>query len=154
MIRLDSIGKQHGKQILFLEASASVNRGEKVGLVGPNGSGKTTIFRMITREEAPDGRVVRGRRHELDPALADEHRRRFDALLLQWLPVLEPGVEEALVGRDRLVEIGDGHADVVDPPHAPDSTRRPQSRMGSARTVPIVSDAWDSGTTSASRSTG
>jgi ATPase subunit of ABC transporter with duplicated ATPase domains len=58
VIRLDSIGKQHGKQILFLEASAAVNRGEKVGLVGPNGSGKTTIFRMITREEAPDGGQV------------------------------------------------------------------------------------------------
>ncbi|WP_437875106.1 ABC-F family ATP-binding cassette domain-containing protein [Sorangium sp. So ce513] len=58
MIRLDSISKQHGKQILFLEASAAVNRGEKVGLVGPNGSGKTTIFRMITREEAPDSGQV------------------------------------------------------------------------------------------------
>ncbi len=58
MIRLDSIGKQHGKQILFLEASAAVNRGEKVGLVGPNGSGKTTVFRLVMREEAPDGGQV------------------------------------------------------------------------------------------------
>ena len=58
MIRLDSIGKQHGKQILFLEASAAINRGEKVGLVGPNGSGKTTIFRLIMKEEAPDGGQV------------------------------------------------------------------------------------------------
>jgi ATPase subunit of ABC transporter with duplicated ATPase domains len=58
VIRLDSIGKQHGRQILFLEASAAVNRGEKVGLVGPNGAGKTTIFRMIIREEAPDGGQV------------------------------------------------------------------------------------------------
>jgi ATPase subunit of ABC transporter with duplicated ATPase domains len=58
VIRLDSIGKQHGRQILFLEASAAINRGEKVGLVGPNGSGKTTIFRMIMKEEAPDGGQV------------------------------------------------------------------------------------------------
>ena len=54
MIRLDSISKQHGKQILFIEASAVLNRGEKAALVGPNGAGKTTIFRMITREEQPD----------------------------------------------------------------------------------------------------
>ncbi len=54
MIRIDSVSKRHGGQILFLEASATVNRGEKVGLVGPNGSGKTTIFRLITREEEPD----------------------------------------------------------------------------------------------------
>ena len=54
MIRLDSIGKQHGKQILFMDASAAIYRGEKIGLVGPNGSGKTTIFRLIMREEQPD----------------------------------------------------------------------------------------------------
>src|SRR5690242_10529270 len=58
VLRLDDIAKQHGKQILFLEASAAINRGEKVGLVGPNGSGKTTIFRMIVREEQPDGGQV------------------------------------------------------------------------------------------------
>ena len=54
MIRLESIGKQNGKQIVFIEASAALNRGEKIGLVGPNGAGKTTLFRMITGEEAPD----------------------------------------------------------------------------------------------------
>ena len=58
MINLDSISRQHGNQILFLEASAAVNRGEKVGLVGPNGSGKTTIFRLITKEETPDAGQV------------------------------------------------------------------------------------------------
>jgi ATPase subunit of ABC transporter with duplicated ATPase domains len=54
MIRLESIGKQNGKQIVFIEASAALQRGEKVGLVGPNGAGKTTLFRMITGEEQPD----------------------------------------------------------------------------------------------------
>src|ERR1700692_1226056 len=54
MIRLDNIGKQNGHQILFIEASAALNRGEKVGLVGPNGSGKTTLFRLITGEDQPD----------------------------------------------------------------------------------------------------
>lgn len=54
MIRLDSISKQNGHQIIFIEASASLNKGEKVGLVGPNGSGKTTLFRMLTGEEQPD----------------------------------------------------------------------------------------------------
>jgi ATPase subunit of ABC transporter with duplicated ATPase domains len=54
MIRLDNIGKQNGRQIVFIEASAVLNRGEKIGLVGPNGSGKTTLFRLITGEEEPD----------------------------------------------------------------------------------------------------
>ncbi len=54
MIRLDNISKQNGHQILFIEASATLQRGEKVGLVGPNGAGKTTLFRMITGQEQPD----------------------------------------------------------------------------------------------------
>jgi ATPase subunit of ABC transporter with duplicated ATPase domains len=62
MIRLDSVSKQHGRQILFLEASMSLFRGETIGLVGPNGSGKSTIFRLIVREEQPDaGSVVTDR---------------------------------------------------------------------------------------------
>src|SRR3979411_3341587 len=54
MIRLDNVSKQNGHQILFIEASAALQKGEKVGLVGPNGSGKTTLFRMITGQEQPD----------------------------------------------------------------------------------------------------
>jgi ATPase subunit of ABC transporter with duplicated ATPase domains len=54
MIRLDNISKQNGHQILFIEASASLLKGEKVGLVGPNGAGKTTLFRMMTSQELPD----------------------------------------------------------------------------------------------------
>jgi ATPase subunit of ABC transporter with duplicated ATPase domains len=54
MIRLDNVSKQQGHQILFIEASASLQRGEKAGLVGPNGAGKTTLFRMITGQDQPD----------------------------------------------------------------------------------------------------
>ncbi|MBI5131635.1 MAG: ABC-F family ATP-binding cassette domain-containing protein [Rhodopseudomonas palustris] len=54
MIRLDNISKQNGHQILYIEASATLLRGEKIGLVGPNGSGKTTLFRMIKGTETPD----------------------------------------------------------------------------------------------------
>jgi ATPase subunit of ABC transporter with duplicated ATPase domains len=62
MIRLDNISKQNGRQILFIEAGATLNRGEKIGLVGPNGAGKTTLFRMITGQEQPDeGQVATDR---------------------------------------------------------------------------------------------
>ena len=38
MIRLDSVSKQHGRQILFLEASMGAFAGDRIGLVGPNGA--------------------------------------------------------------------------------------------------------------------
>ena len=54
MISFAGVTKQYGKQVLFVDASFQLNPGEKAGLVGPNGSGKTTIFRMIVGDEAPD----------------------------------------------------------------------------------------------------
>jgi ATPase subunit of ABC transporter with duplicated ATPase domains len=54
VIAFTRVGKQYGRQVLFVEASFQLNPGEKVGLVGPNGAGKTTLFRMIVGEEAPD----------------------------------------------------------------------------------------------------
>src|SRR5260221_14025625 len=58
IISFSGINKQYGRQLIFVDASFQLNPGEKVGLVGPNGSGKTTIFRMIAGEEhADDGEV-------------------------------------------------------------------------------------------------
>jgi ATPase subunit of ABC transporter with duplicated ATPase domains len=54
MISFSRISKQYGRQILFVDASFQLNPAEKVGLVGPNGSGKTALFRLITGEEQPD----------------------------------------------------------------------------------------------------
>ncbi len=54
MIRIENVSKQNSHRILYIEASATLQKGEKVGLVGPNGAGKTTLFRMITKEEQPD----------------------------------------------------------------------------------------------------
>ena len=54
MIRLDNIGAQHGRQILFVGASCAIFKGEKVGLVGPNGSGKSTLFRYLMKQAEPD----------------------------------------------------------------------------------------------------
>jgi ATPase subunit of ABC transporter with duplicated ATPase domains len=54
VISFARINKQYGRQVLFVDASFQLNPGEKVGLVGPNGSGKTPLFRMIVGEESPD----------------------------------------------------------------------------------------------------
>jgi len=54
MISFSGVGKQYGRQVLFVDASFQLNPGEKAGLVGPNGAGKTTLFRMIVGEEHPD----------------------------------------------------------------------------------------------------
>ncbi|HEU0265635.1 MAG TPA: ABC-F family ATP-binding cassette domain-containing protein [Geobacterales bacterium] len=54
MIHLSNVSRQHGSQLLFQNASFQILPGSRSGLVGANGTGKTTIFRLITGEEQAD----------------------------------------------------------------------------------------------------
>src|SRR3989344_3098034 len=60
MIRLTQVSKQFRTGVFALsDISFSVEKGEFVFLVGPTGSGKTTIFRLLTRETLPtSGEIV------------------------------------------------------------------------------------------------
>ncbi len=55
MINIENLQKSFGGQILFDGLAFKVNARERIGLVGRNGHGKTTLFRIITGEEAYDG---------------------------------------------------------------------------------------------------
>ncbi|WP_088041377.1 ribosomal protection-like ABC-F family protein [Bacillus sp. EAC] len=51
---IDKISKMFGGNSLFTELSFQINQGSRVGLVGANGSGKTSIFKLLTGVESPD----------------------------------------------------------------------------------------------------
>jgi len=54
MISIDNLTKRYGSQTLFENISVNIGRRERVGLVGRNGQGKTTLLRLIAGEEQPD----------------------------------------------------------------------------------------------------
>ena len=47
MITASNLKKSYGEQTLFEDVSFLINKGERVGLVGRNGTGKSTLFKMI-----------------------------------------------------------------------------------------------------------
>ena len=55
MIKINGLKKSFGKQVIFDDLSFNVNSGEKIGLVGRNGHGKSTLFQMILGNVEPDG---------------------------------------------------------------------------------------------------
>jgi len=63
MITVENISKSFGSQSLLERISFKINLGERVGLVGRNGHGKTTLLRLITGEEASDEGKIRTPRH-------------------------------------------------------------------------------------------
>src|SRR4026209_2736267 len=72
LFRLSEVHKSYGTQDVLRGTSLQVNPGEHVGLVGRNGAGKSTIFRLVRGDEAPDrGDVVRARGVKL--GLLDQH---------------------------------------------------------------------------------
>jgi len=62
LFHLSDVQKSYGAHDILRGVSLQINPGEHVGLVGRNGAGKTTIFRLVSGEESPDkGDVVRAR---------------------------------------------------------------------------------------------
>ena len=54
MIQLSQFSKSYGTRTLFDDVNFTLGRGERVGLVGRNGYGKSTLFKTMIGEEAPD----------------------------------------------------------------------------------------------------
>ena len=58
MISFDNVSKSYGSKVLFENVTFNINKGERIGLVGRNGNGKTTLMRIITGEEEADSGKV------------------------------------------------------------------------------------------------
>jgi ATPase subunit of ABC transporter with duplicated ATPase domains len=104
VIALNDVTKHYGRQMLLVDASFQLNPGEKVGLVGPNGSGKTTVFRLLVGEEKPDDGEVSV------PKRVSIGYFRQDAGEMSGRTVLD----EAIAGSGRL---GDLHHELTDLEH-------------------------------------
>jgi ATP-binding cassette subfamily F protein 3 len=63
MIGVENLHKSFGSQILFEGASFKLNPKERIGLVGLNGHGKTTLFRIIIGKESPDAGTISVPKH-------------------------------------------------------------------------------------------
>ncbi|MEE8433125.1 MAG: ABC-F family ATP-binding cassette domain-containing protein [Candidatus Desulfatibia sp.] len=63
MIRVENLKKSFGSQVLFDGINFKLNPRERIGLVGRNGHGKTTLFRLITGQEVPDAGHITVPRH-------------------------------------------------------------------------------------------
>ena len=78
VIEVESLAKGYGGDPIFTGLTFSVPRGAVVGLIGPNGTGKTTLFKMIAGEEQPDsGTLKLGSTVQL--SYVDQHRHDLGA---------------------------------------------------------------------------
>ena len=62
ILNAEKISKTYGEKVLFDKVVLGVNKGDKIGVIGVNGTGKSTFLKIIAGIEEPDaGEIVSGR---------------------------------------------------------------------------------------------
>src|SRR3954468_5610012 len=96
---MQHVTKSFGDKLVIVDFSCVIQRGDKVGLLGPNGCGKTTLLKLLLGELEPDSGTVR-RGTKLSIAYFDQFRTQLDdaATLAE---VISPGSEFVDIGGTR-----------------------------------------------------
>ncbi|MEQ1767469.1 MAG: ATP-binding cassette domain-containing protein, partial [Methylotenera sp.] len=96
---LENVTKAYGDRVLIKNFSTRILRGDKIGLLGPNGIGKTTLLKLILGDiEADSGKVERGTK--INVAYFDQMREQLDeeATLAD---TISPGSDFVEIGNER-----------------------------------------------------
>jgi ATP-binding cassette ChvD family protein len=97
VVEVNKLTKGFGERILIDELSFSLPRNGIVGVIGPNGVGKTTLFKMITGNETPDtGEIKVG--ETVSIAYVDQNRAGIDPAKSVW-EVVSDGLDYIKVGQ-------------------------------------------------------
>ncbi len=92
VLQAEGLRRTYGDRTLFRGLDLHVVRGERLGVLGPNGCGKTSLLRLLAGHEAPDeGRVVRGQ--NVDLGFYDQHLQTVSDHLtvLGEMQAVDPG---------------------------------------------------------------
>lgn len=113
LLSLNSLSVAFGERMLFEPFNLEITDGEKIGLIGANGVGKTTLFKVITGELEPDsGGIVRQkglRIGYMEQIVASQsNKSAYDAALEVFAPLIK--LESQL---DALTEALDGANDDI-----------------------------------------
>jgi ATP-binding cassette subfamily F protein uup len=77
VIDADKVTKRFGERTIVRDFTLRVQRGDRIGVVGANGTGKTTLLRLLTGELDPDEGKI-GRAKTLQGIMIDQQRRLLD----------------------------------------------------------------------------
>ena len=62
ILNVEKVSKTFGEKVLLDKVTLGINKGDKVGVIGVNGTGKSTLLKIIAGIEEPDeGNVIKGR---------------------------------------------------------------------------------------------
>ena len=113
MISIENLTKQYGPQIILTGADLFIGPYDRVGLVGANGTGKTTLFRLIAEQEQPDGGEIHFDAYNTVGLLTQESQCRLGVTVREEMRSAFPEAETAQTEIERLSDqlaYAEGHA--------------------------------------------
>jgi ATPase subunit of ABC transporter with duplicated ATPase domains len=111
MIAVTDLTKAYGNQTLFRNVSFQLNAGRRYGLVGANGSGKSTFLRILAnQEEASEGGVSVPKRLRIG-VLEQDHFRFEQTPILDVTMMGHVQLWKALAEKERILEASEEHFD-------------------------------------------
>jgi ATP-binding cassette ChvD family protein len=100
VIEADDLAKAYGENLLFEKLSFKLPPGGIVGVIGPNGAGMTTLFRLITGQEKPDSGTIKiGETVKL--GYVDQSRDSLDGKKTVWEEI-SSGEEQIELGKRKV----------------------------------------------------
>jgi ATP-binding cassette subfamily F protein 3 len=72
LVALKHINKKFGENVILENATAEIDRGDKIALIGANGKGKSTLLRIVAEKETFDGQRVWG--HNVEESFYAQHQ--------------------------------------------------------------------------------
>ena len=100
VVEADGLTKGYGDRVLMEDLSFSLPQGGIVGVIGPNGVGKTTLIKMIIGEEQPDAGTIKVG-DTVQISYVDQNRARIDADKNVW-EVISDGEAYIRVGKTEI----------------------------------------------------
>ena len=104
MIEFRQVTKRYGPQEVLSEVSFRVNQSERIGIVGPNGGGKSTLFALIDQTLEPDkGDILLPKNHRLGHVHQQLNGSGMELSLLEYTEQSIPGLD-AIAGEISTLE--------------------------------------------------
>ncbi len=103
----EDLTKRFGDKLLFKDLSFALPRGKRLGIMGPNGCGKTTLLRILLGDEPQTSGIVQ-RGHLVFPGYLDQHLKLLDedeSVVRAIWPDPDPSLTEQVM-RDLLATFG------------------------------------------------
>ncbi|MDE5800214.1 MAG: ATP-binding cassette domain-containing protein, partial [Paramuribaculum sp.] len=93
-LQIENLTKSYGHRMIFDSISLGISQGDKIGLIAKNGTGKTTLLRIIAGTEAPDSGTVTFR-NSLRVSMIEQHPTFEAGLTVLDACLRHPGLEQA-----------------------------------------------------------